>query len=233
MYDGIEFRGFEQAAVAELAAHAGVPVWNGLTDRYHPTQIVADLLTMREHRHTDLSEMKLCFVGNAGDNVARSLMVGAAKVGMGFRVAAPKSCWPDASELDYGRLVADQTGATIWVTDRLEEAVRDCDFIYTDVWVSMGESDTVWEERIHSLAPYRVTREVLEMSGKSHVKFMHCLPAFHNAETELGRHIREVFGLSEMEVTDEVFESEASIVFDQAENRMHTIKALLVATLGR
>lgn len=232
MYDGIEYRGFAQEEVAELAAHAGVPVWNGLTNEYHPTQVIADFLTMREYTHKHLSDIQFCFLGDAENNVAHSLMIGAAKVGMGLRLAAPESLWPDEGELAYCREVAAGTGATISVTESVEEAVRGCDFVYTDVWVSMGEPDAVWEERVRLLTPFRVTREVMELTGNRHAKFMHCLPAFHNAETEVGQNVRDKYGLSEMEVTDEVFESEASVVFDQAENRMHTIKALLVATLG-
>jgi ornithine carbamoyltransferase len=232
MYDGIEFRGFAHHEVQELAAHAGVPVWNGLTDRHHPTQVIADFLTMREYTHKHLSDIELCYTGDAGNNVAHSLMLGAAKVGMRIRLAAPRSCWPDESELAECRRVAAETGGTVFLTESLEDAVKGCDFLYTDVWVSMGEPESVWEERIRLLAPYRVTRAVLEATGNRHSKFMHCLPAFHDARTEIGRRIQEKFGLSEMEVTDEVFESPASIVFDQAENRMHTIKALLVATLG-
>lgn len=232
MYDGIEFRGFGHEEAEALAVHAGVPVWNGLTNQYHPTQVVADFLTMRELTHKHLSDIQLCFLGDTRNNVAHSLMVGAAKVGMGLRLAGPKSCWPDEDELSYCRSVAKKTGGTISLTENVEEAVRGCDFVYTDVWVSMGEPDTVWKERIRLLEPYRVDRGVMEMTANRHAKFMHCLPAFHNSETEVGRLIFEKFGLSEMEVTDEVFESEASIVFDQAENRMHTIKALLVATLG-
>jgi ornithine carbamoyltransferase len=232
MYDGIEFRGFAHDEVRELAAHAGVPVWNGLTDRHHPTQVIADFLTMREYTHKHLSDIALCFVGDARNNVAHSLMLGAAKVGMRIRLAAPGPCWPDERELSDCRDVAKETGAAISVTENLEEAVLGSDFVYTDVWVSMGEPETAWEERIRVLTPYRVTRNVMEATGNRHAKFLHCLPAFHNAGTEIGRRIHERFGLSEMEVTEEVFESEASVVFDQAENRMHTIKALLVATLG-
>ncbi len=233
MYDGIEFRGFGHDEVEQLAAHAGVPVWNGLTDQYHPTQVIADFLTMREYTHKHLSDIQLCFLGDAGNNVAHSLMVGAAKVGMGIRLAAPQSCWPDPKELAYCAAVAEATGGTISVTEKLEEALCGCDFVYTDVWVSMGEPDAVWEERLRVLKPYRVNRQAMEMTENRHAKFMHCLPAFHNNETEVGRRIHEKFGLSEMEVSDKVFESEASVVFDQAENRMHTIKALLVATLGQ
>lgn len=232
MYDGIEYRGFGQEEVAELAAHAGVPVWNGLTDEYHPTQVIADFMTMREYTHKHLSDIRFCFLGDARNNVAHSLMVGAAKVGMELRLAAPEGLHPVESELAYCRKLAAETGARISVSGSVEDAARACDFVYTDVWVSMGEADFVWEERIRLLEPYRVTREVMNVTGNRHAKFMHCLPAFHNSDTEVGRRIQEKFGLSEMEVTEEVFESEASIVFDQAENRMHTIKALLVATVG-
>ena len=232
MYDGIEYRGFGQEEVAELAAHAGVPVWNGLTNEYHPTQVIADFLTMREYTHKHLSDIRFCFLGDAENNVAHSLMVGAAKVGMTLRLAAPRSVWPEERELAYCREIGEQTGATITVSESVDEAVDGCDFVYTDVWVSMGEPESAWEKRIRLLEPYRVTRDVMLKTGNRHAKFMHCLPAFHNPDTEIGKQIHEKFGLSEMEVTEEVFESEASIVFDQAENRMHTIKALLVATLG-
>jgi ornithine carbamoyltransferase len=232
LYDGIEYRGFSQETVAEIAAHAGVPVWNGLTDEYHPTQVIGDFLTMREFTHKHLSDIQLAFLGDARNNVAHSLMVGAARVGMKLRFAAPEPRWPDAAELDECRQTARTTGGEIRVTASVEEAVRGCDFVYTDVWVSMGEPEMAWEERVRLLAPYQVHRGVMAMTGNLHAKFMHCLPAFHNAESEIGRKILEKFGISEMEVTDEVFESAASIVFDQAENRMHTIKALLVATLG-
>ncbi len=232
MYDGIEYRGFAQETVAEMAAHAGVPVWNGLTDQYHPTQVIADFLTMREFTHKHLSDIQFSFLGDARNNVAHSLMVGAAKVGMKLRLAAPEPRWPDAAELGECREIAGKTGGEIVVTASVEEGVRGCDFLYTDVWVSMGEPESVWEERVRLLAPYQVNRAVMAMTGNRHSKFMHCLPAFHNAETEIGRRILEKIGISEMEVTDEVFESEASVVFDQAENRMHTIKALLVAAIG-
>ena len=232
MYDGIEYRGFAHDDVRELAAHAGVPVWNGLTDEYHPTQVIADLLTMREYTHKHLSDIELAFLGDAAGNVAHSLMVGAVKVGLGLRFGAPKARWPDATELASCRAMANESGGTLHVTEDVEEAVRGCDFVYTDVWVSMGESDAVWEERLRLLKPYQVNANVMEATGNRHAKFMHCLPAFHNAETEVGRRIQTKFDLECMEVTDDVFESEASVVFDQAENRMHTIKALLVATLG-
>jgi ornithine carbamoyltransferase len=232
VYDGIEFRGFEHREATELAEYAGVPVWNGLTDEYHPTQVIADFMTMREFTHKHLSDMTLCFLGDAHGNVAHSLMIGAAKVGLQFRVATPEARWPSAEEIEYCRGIARSTGGTLVVTENVEEAVAGCDFVYTDVWVSMGEPESAWGERIRLLEPYRVDAGMMQMTGNRHAKFMHCLPAFHNADTTVGRKIREKFGLDAMEVTDDVFESEASIVFDQAENRMHTIKALLVATLG-
>lgn len=233
IYDGIEYRGFGQVIVQELADNAGVPVWNGLTDEYHPTQILADFLTMQEHcKHKHLSDIKYCFIGDANNNMGNSLMVGGAKIGMDVRLCGPKAVWPDKELRDYSDGVAAQTGAKITLTEDVAEAVDGCDFVYTDVWVSMGEPDSVWVERIELLKPYQVTKQIMEMTGNRHAKFMHCLPAFHNTETVVGKEIHEKFGLEAMEVTDEVFESEASIVFDQAENRMHTIKAVLVATIG-
>jgi ornithine carbamoyltransferase len=232
MYDGIEYRGFGQEIVEELARHAGVPVWNGLTDEFHPTQVLADLLTMSEHADKPLSDVRFCFLGDACSNMGDSLMVGAAKMGMDVRLAAPRPCWPKDQMVDRCRRTAGQTGGRITLTESVEDAVKSCDFLYTDVWVSMGEPESVWGERIALLAPYRVTGKVMSMTRNEAVKFMHCLPAFHNADTRVGRGIRAKFGIDCMEVTDEVFESQASIVFDQAENRMHTIKAVLVATLG-
>lgn len=232
MYDGIEYRGFGQQVVEELARHAGVPVWNGLTDEFHPTQVLADLLTMSEHADRPLGALSFCFLGDARGNMAGSLMAGAAKMGMDLRLAAPRPCWPDDATLARCRRTARRTGGRLAVSETVEEAVAGCDFLYTDVWLSMGEPESAWAERIALLAPYRVTREVMAMTGKPGVRFMHCLPAFHNADTEVGRAIHERFGIDCMEVTEEVFESAASIVFDQAENRMHTIKAVLVATLG-
>jgi ornithine carbamoyltransferase len=232
MYDGIEYRGFGQEIVEELARHAGVPVWNGLTDEFHPTQVLADLLTMSEHADKPLSDVRFCFLGDACSNMGDSLMVGAAKMGMDVRLAAPRPCWPKDQMVDRCRRTAGQTGGRITLTESVEDAVKSCDLLYTDVWVSMGEPESVWGERIALLAPYRVTGKVMSMTRNEAVKFMHCLPAFHNADTRVGRGIRAKFGIDCMEVTDEVFESQASIVFDQAENRMHTIKAVLVATLG-
>lgn len=232
LYDGIEYRGYGQAIAEELAAHAGVPVWNGLTDLFHPTQVLADLLTMREYTHKHLSDIAFCFLGDCAGNVAGSLMVAAAKIGMDLRLAAPKGRWPDADLVARCQTIAARTGACISLTEEIAEAVEGRDYIYTDVWVSVGEPEAVWEERIALFQPYRVTAEVMAMTGNRHSKFMHCLPAFHNRDTKVGQEIFLKYGLECMEVTEEVFESEASIVFDQAENRMHTIKAVLVATLG-
>lgn len=231
MYDGIEYRGFGQSIVEELAEYSGVPVWNGLTDEYHPTQVLADFMTMLEHSHKPLNQMKFCYLGDARNNVGNSLMVGAAKTGMDFRAAAPSSVQPEEALVKTCREIAMSTGGSITLTEDVKEAVRDADFLYTDVWVSMGEPKEVWEERINLLKPYQVNRKVLELTGNPGVKFLHCLPAFHNRETTVGEDIYRKFGLDALEVTEEVFESEHSIVFDEAENRMHTIKAILVATL--
>ena len=232
MYDGIEYRGYGQQIVEELAKYAGVPVWNGLTDEFHPTQILADMLTMKEHSTKPLSEVKFCYLGDARNNMGNSLMVGAARLGMDFRAAAPASCQPTEALQQKCREIAAQTGAKILVTDNLELAVKDCDFLYTDVWVSMGEPDSVWNERIKLLLPYQVNKKTMELTGNPNVKFLHCLPAFHNRETKVGEEIFQKYGLDGLEVIEDVFESEASIVFDQAENRLHTIKAVMVATLG-
>lgn len=231
-YDGIEYRGFKQESVHTLAQYSGVPVWNGLTDNYHPTQILADLMTMKEHKHTDLCNIKFCYLGDASHNMGDSLMIGAVKMGMDFRIASPKSLWPDAALIKECQKVAEATGATLLITEDIKTAVADCDFLYTDVWVSMGEPDDVWADRIKLLTPYQVNKDVLAMTKNPNCKFMHCLPAFHNRETEIGEKIYQKYGLEALEVTDDVFESKHSIVFDQAENRLHTIKALLVATLG-
>ncbi|MGB3540096.1 MAG: ornithine carbamoyltransferase [Mesorhizobium sp.] len=232
LYDGIEYRGFGQEQAETLAKWARVPVYNGLTDEFHPTQILADFLTMREYTRKHLSQMAFCFLGDAGNNMGNSLLTGAALIGMDVRLGAPKACWPDPVLVEESRRIADKTGATITLTEDPLEAARGCDFVYTDVWVSMGEPDSVWHERIKLLTPYRVTTEIMLGTGNPHAKFMHCLPAFHNRETEIGEKIFQQYGIDSMEVTEEVFESEASVVFDQAENRMHTIKAVLVATLG-
>ncbi|MGW8315626.1 MAG: ornithine carbamoyltransferase [Bacteroidales bacterium] len=232
MYDGIEYRGFGQSIVEELAAYAGVPVWNGLTDEFHPTQVLADFMTMMEHSHKPLEQMKLCYLGDARNNVANSLMVGSAKTGIDFRAAAPASVQPESALVDQCREIASSTGGRITITADVAAAVRDADFLYTDVWVSMGEPEEKWAERIQLLKPYQVNMDVVKMTGNTDVKFLHCLPAFHNRETRVGEEIYQKFGLEAQEVTEELFESPHSIVFDQAENRMHTIKSILVATLG-
>ncbi len=231
LYDGIEYRGFDQATVEELG-RCGVPVWNGLTGEYHPTQVLADLLTMTEHSRKPLEAISLCYLGDARGNMGDSLLVGAAKTGMDFRIAAPLALQPEAALVSACQAIARETGARLTLTGDIAGAVRGADFLYTDVWVSMGEPDSVWEERIRLLTPYQVNSRVLEMTGNPAVKFMHCLPAFHNRETRIGAEIFRKYGLEAMEVTDEVFESGAAIVFDQAENRLHTIKAVMVATLG-
>jgi len=233
MYDGIEYRGFGQEVVEELAEHAGVPVWNGLTNEFHPTQILADFLTMKEHTDKPLNKVKFAFLGDARNNMGNSLLIGAAKMGMDFRSVAPKEVQPSDELVKQAKEIAKETGAKILVTDNVEEGVKDCDFLYTDVWVSMGEAEEVWKQRIELLKPYQINKELLEKTGNPKVKFLHCLPAFHNRETKVGEEIYQKFGLESMEVTEEVFESEASIVFDEAENRMHTIKAVMVATLGQ
>ena len=232
MYDGIEYRGFSQATVEELGKYAGVPVWNGLTDEFHPTQILADFLTMEEHSDKPLKEVSFAYLGDARNNMGNSLMIGAALMGMDFRAVAPKSLLPDEELVEKAREIAEKTGAVITLTDDPVEGVKACDFLYTDVWVSMGEPEEVWKERIALLEPYQINRQMMERTGNKNVKFMHCLPAFHNRDTKVGEEIYQKFGLEAMEVTEEVFESEASIVFDEAENRLHTIKAVMVATLG-
>jgi ornithine carbamoyltransferase len=232
MYDGIEYRGFTQAEAEELARYAGVPVWNGLTNEAHPTQVLADLLAMQEHAHKPLETVSFCFLGDIGYNMADSLMIGAAKMGMDIRLAGPRQCWPREARVDQVRAVAQETGAHITVTEDAEAAVRGCDFLYTDVWVSMGESSDLWGKRVQLMLPYQVNSRLMTMTNNPNTKFMHCLPALHNTDTKLGEEIYEKYGLKALEVTDEVFESKASIVFDQAENRLHTIKAVLVATLG-
>lgn len=232
MFDAIEYRGFGQDIVEELGAFAGVPVYNGLTDEFHPTQMLADVLTMREHCEKPLSDISYAYVGDGRSNMGHSLMIVGCIMGMDVRIGAPKSLWPNAEFLDPARKLAEKYGATLTITDDPQEAVKGADFIHTDVWVSMGESADVWEERIKLLSPYRVDKALMEASGLRTTKFMHCLPAFHNTETVVGQDIAEKFGITEMEVTEEVFESPAGIQFEQAENRLHTIKAILVATLG-
>ena len=232
MYDGIEYRGYGQDIVEELGKYAGVPVWNGLTNEFHPTQILADFMTMLEHSEKPLNRISFCYLGDAKNNMGNSLMVGAAKMGMDFRAAAPKACQPAVELVDTCRDIARETGARITITDNVDEAVKGVDFLYTDVWVSMGEPDSVWEERIRLLRPYQINMDVVKKCGNPGVKFLHCLPAFHNRATKVGEEIFQKFGLDGMEVTEEVFESDFSIVFDEAENRLHTIKAVIVATLG-
>lgn len=232
LYDGIEYRGFGQDIVEGLARYAGVPVWNGLTDEFHPTQVIADLLTMQEHSKKPLNKISYCYLGDARNNMGNSLMVGAAKMGMDFRAAAPKKCQQNAELVNKCLTIAKETGAKITLTENVQEAVKGVDFLYTDVWVSMGEPESIWEERIKLLMPYQVNKKVLELTGNPDVKFLHCLPAYHNMETKLGQEINKKFGIESMEVTDEVFESKNSIVFDQAENRLHTIKAIIIATIG-
>ena len=232
MYDGIEYRGFGQAVVEELAAYAGVPVFNGLNDEFHPTQMLADLLTMREHCAKPLNQIAYAYVGDARYNMGNSLLLAGALLGMDVRIGAPQALLPSADIIAKAQALAEQTGARILLTEDVAEAVKGVDFIHTDVWVSMGEPVEVWHERIALLKDYRVTPELMAAAQNPDVKFMHCLPAFHNRETKVGEWIYETFGLDGVEVTEEVFESPASIVFDQAENRMHTIKAVLVASLG-
>ena len=232
MYDGIEYRGFGQDIVEELAKYAGVPVWNGLTNEFHPTQILADILTMTEHCDKPVSQISFCYLGDGRNNMGNSLLVGAAKLGMDIRIAAPKAVQPAGELVEQCKEIAKQTGGRILITDNVDEAVKGVDFLYTDVWVSMGEPDSVWQERIELLKDYQINMNVVKKTGNPNVKFLHCLPAFHNRETKVGEEIYQKFGLESMEVSEDVFESEHSIVFDQAENRMHTIKAVMVATLG-
>jgi ornithine carbamoyltransferase len=232
MYDGIEYRGYGQSIVEELGKYAGVPVWNGLTNEFHPTQILADFLTMMEHSDKPLHQVAFAYCGDARNNMGNSLMVGAAKMGMDFRAVAPKQNWPEESLVASCREIAKETGAKITLTESVDEGVKGVDFLYTDVWVSMGEADHVWEERIKLMLPYQVNGSMVAKTGNPNVKFLHCLPAFHNRDTTIGEQIFQKFGIEAMEVNDEVFESPASLVFDEAENRMHTIKAVMVATLG-
>ncbi len=231
MYDGIAYRGFGQEIVEELARFAGVPIWNGLTDQAHPTQVLADFLTMQEHCEKPLEDVSFCFLGDVRGNIARSLLVGAAKMGMDIRLTGPRDLWPDAAFTASANAVAQTTGARITITQDAETAVKGCDFLYTDVWVSMGEPLDLWGERIKQLQAYQVNRRLLSLSGNANVKFLHCLPALHNTRNALGEALFEKYGLDGLETSDEVFESEASIVFDQSENRLHTIKAVMLATL--
>jgi ornithine carbamoyltransferase len=232
IFDGIEYRGYAQETVETLAEFAGVPVWNGLTDEFHPTQTLADVLTMTEHSDKHLGEISFCYLGDARNNMGNSLMVAACKHGMDVRLAAPKELWPDDALVKTSQAIAADTGARLLVTDDVAEAVSGVDYVYTDVWLSMGEDASKWGDRIEQLRAYQINADLLGKTGNPHTKFLHCLPAFHNRDTVMGEEIFQKFGLDGLEVTDEVFESPASIVFDQAENRLHTIKAVMVATLG-
>lgn len=231
MYDGIGYRGFGQETVEALGKYSGTPVWNGLTNEYHPTQVLADFLTMMEYSDKPLNQVKFAYIGDAKNNMGNSLLIGAAKMGMDFRSVAPEKVQPNKELVKEAKTIAKETGAKLLVTNGLREGVKDCDFLYSDVWVSMGEPEKVWKERIELLKPYQITNDTIKMTGNPYVKFMHCLPSFHNRDTIIGESIYKKFGLDGMEVTEEVFESEASIVFDEAENRVHTIKAIMVATL--
>jgi ornithine carbamoyltransferase len=232
MYDGIEYRGFGQDIVEELGKYAGVPVWNGLTTEFHPTQILADFLTAKEHLKKPYEKMVFVYVGDGRNNMGNSLLVGGAKLGMDIRIVAPKEVQPAEDLIETCREIANSTGAKVMITDDIDEGVKGADVIYTDVWVSMGEALEVWEQRIKLLKPYQVNKEMMQKTGNPNTIFMHCLPSFHNTDTKLGKEIFEKFGIPEMEVSDEIFESDVSVVFDEAENRMHTIKAVMVATLG-
>jgi ornithine carbamoyltransferase len=232
VYDGIEYRGFAQETVEILGQYAGVPVWNGLTNEFHPTQVLADVLTMLEHSNKPLEQIAYCYLGDARFNMGNSLMVGGCKLGMDVRLCAPEELWPSEELVTTCKAIAAETGARLTLTKSVDEGVKGVDFLYTDVWVSMGEDKSVWKERINLLRPYQVNMDVVRKTGNPKVRFMHCLPAFHNRETKMGEDIFEHFGMDGLEVTDDVFESEYSIVFDEAENRMHTIKAVMVATIG-
>jgi ornithine carbamoyltransferase len=232
MYDAIEYRGFAQDTAEQLAEWAGVPIYNGLTDEWHPTQILADFLTFQEHVPKPLNEVVFCYLGDARFNMADSYLIGGAKLGMDVRIASPRSLWPRDEFIELARSVADETGARVTITEDVAEAVQGCDVLLTDVWVSMGEPAEAWAERIEVLTPYQVNADTMKLTGNPDVKFMHCLPAFHNTDTQVGKELFDKYGLEALEVTEEVFESLASLVFDEAENRMHTIKAVMVATLG-
>lgn len=232
MYDGIEYRGFGQEIVEELARYAGVPVWNGLTNEFHPTQVLADLMTMLEHCNKPLNKISFCYLGDARYNMGNSLLVGAAKMGMDFRTAAPKAFQQNPELVGECMAIAKETGAKIKITEDVDEAVNGVDFLYTDVWVSMGEPESAWADRIKLMKPFQVNMEIIKKTGNPDVKFLHCLPAFHNRETKVGEEIFQKFGLDGLEVTEDVFESAHSVVFDEAENRLHTIKAVMIATLG-
>jgi ornithine carbamoyltransferase len=232
IYDGIEYRGFGQEIVEELAEFAGVPVWNGLTDEFHPTQILADFLTMIEFSDKPLHDISYCYLGDARNNMGDSLLVGGAKMGMDVRLCGPKHLWPDPDLVKSAKQIAEETGAKVTLTDKPAQGVAGVDYLYTDVWVSMGEDASVWDERVKLLKPYQVNAALVALTKNPKVKFMHCLPAFHDRNTKVGEEMFERFGMDGLEVTNDVFESERAIVWDQAENRMHTIKAVMVATLG-
>jgi ornithine carbamoyltransferase len=232
MYDGIEYRGYDQSVVEDLAKYSGVPVWNGLTTQDHPTQVLADFLTIQEHIDKPLNKIVFAYCGDGRNNMANALMIGAAKMGMDFRIVTPKELFPEEKLVAECKEVAKETGAKITITESIAEGVKNADVLYTDVWVSMGEADEVWEKRINLLKPYQINMEMVKMTGNDKVIFEHCLPSFHDLKTKIGKEIHDKFGLDSMEVTDEVFESKYSVVFDEAENRMHTIKAVMVATLG-
>lgn len=232
MYDAIQYRGYGQHLVETLAEFSGVPVWNGLTDDFHPTQIIADFLTMLEHSNKPLNQIKMAYLGDARNNMGNSFVEGAALMGVDLRLVGPKEFWPEQKLLDEVTATAAKTGAKILCTEDTTEGVKEVDFLYTDIWVSMGEPEEAWEQRINLMKPYQVNTDLLKLTGNPNVKFMHCLPAFHDSNTTVGKEMAEKFGMDGLEVTNEVFESEASIVFDEAENRMHSIKAIMVATLG-
>ena len=232
MFDGIEYRGYSQEIIETFAKYAGVPVWNGLTDEFHPTQILADMLTMKEHSNKPLNKISYCYLGDARNNMANSLLVGGVKLGMDVRLCAPKQLQPEQWLIDICEAIAKETGAKMTISDNVDETVKGVDFLHTDVWVSMGEPKDKWKERIDLLLPYQINKELMAKTGNPDAKFLHCLPAYHNRDTKVGEQIFQDFGLDGVEVTDDVFESDKSIVFDQAENRLHTIKAVMVATLG-
>ncbi|MCH3963198.1 MAG: ornithine carbamoyltransferase [Clostridium sp.] len=232
MFDGIEYRGFSQRNVEILSEYSKIPVWNGLTDEDHPTQVLADFLTAQESTGKPLDKVNFVYIGDGRNNVANALMIGASKVGMKFRTITPRALFPDETLVNDCKREAEKSGGSITISDKIDVNVKGADVIYTDVWLSMGESEDLWKDRIDMLVPYQVNKELLDMTGNSEVKFMHCLPSFHNLDTSIGKMIYDKFGLSSLEVTDEVFEDENSVVFDEAENRLHTIKAVMVATLG-
>lgn len=232
MFDGIEYRGFSQRNVEILAEYSKLPVWNGLTDEDHPTQVLADFLTAREHVDKPFNEMNFVYIGDGRNNVANALMIGASKIGMNFKIVTPESLFPDNNLVEQCKKYTEISGGSITISDKIAENVNEADIVYTDVWLSMGEKEELWKARIDTLIPYQVNKKLIDLCNNSEVKFMHCLPSFHNLDTSIAKKIHDKFGLEALEVTDEVFESENSIVFDEAENRLHTIKAVMVATLG-